>query len=479
MKKTFRRFVSLALALVMAMSLAVSASAAEVTFDLLVDYGNDPTTVSASSITKTSYTTNVVNYGSTKTYICTAPVTITSAEKNYCGLFELNTNVASHMPCEFTDNLWAVNGTHVITEPGSYILVDEPLMGAPIKMTAVLVVKEGSGVPAEPATPGLQNFKKVNTYKVGQYSDVPASHTFSENAKAAYEFDIMQGYGTTFGVSKNITRLASIIIACRLNCIYYNGVNNIDATYSGTTQQRYLAYAKDNGILCDFDDVSQNATRAEFAAILASAFPAEALPAINTVEDNAIPDVGMGVKYADDIYMLYRGGILNGSDAKGTFYPASYINRGAACAIATRMCDTALRKSVNLTAVSSEEVKEAALEVLTEALVAAVCLEVSMETATEALENGNDRALLEEAFLSWELGVETFREAAALCGDYAQLREAKALLLEIADTMEASYNDAYDVTDDALWEDLAEGIMKVFPDKAEKVFELLGEVAGE
>ncbi len=351
MKKTFRRLVSLVLALVMAMSLAVSASAAEVTFDLLVDYGNDPTTVSASSITKTSYTTNVVNYGSTTTYICTAPVTITSAEKNYCGLFELNTKVASHMPCEFTDNLWAVNGTHVITEPGSYILVDEPLMGAPIKMTAVLVVVER---PAAPAEPGLHNFKKVNTYTEGQYSDVPSTHTFSENAKAAYEFDIMQGYGSTFGVGNNITRLASIIIACRLNCIYHEGANNIDERYSGTTQQKYMAYAKDFGILCDFDDVSKNATRAEFAAILASALPEEALSAINNVEDDAIPDVGMGMKYADDIYRLYRAGILNGSDAKGTFYPNSYITRGAACAIATRMCDAALRKSVNLTKIEAE-----------------------------------------------------------------------------------------------------------------------------
>ena len=196
--------------------------------------------------------------------------------------------------------------------------------------------------------PGLHNFMRVNTYTEGQYSDVPSTHTFSENAKAAYEFDIMQGYGTTFGVSNNITRLASIIIACRLNCIYYEGENRIDEAYSGTTQERYMAYAKDFGILCNFDDVSKSATRAEFAAILASAFPEDALKAINTVEDGAIPDVSATAKYADAIYLLYRAGILNGSDAKGTFYPASNINRGAACAIATRMCDESLRKNVTL-----------------------------------------------------------------------------------------------------------------------------------
>ena len=198
-------------------------------------------------------------------------------------------------------------------------------------------------------TGGLHNFARVNTYAEGQYSDVPPGHTFSENVKAGYEFDIMQGYGMTFAVDSNITRLASIIIACRLNCIYDEGANRVEALYSGTTEQIYMAYAKDHGILCDFDDVSKPATRAEFAAILSGAFPHEALSGINTVADGAIPDVGMGVKYADAIYRLYRAGILVGSDAKGTFYPNSYITRGAACAIATRMCDEALRKSVSLT----------------------------------------------------------------------------------------------------------------------------------
>ena len=198
-------------------------------------------------------------------------------------------------------------------------------------------------------TGGLHNFARVNTYAEGQYSDVPVGHTFSENVKAGYEFDIMQGYGTTFAVDSNITRLASIIIACRLNCIYDEGANRVEALYSGTTDQFYMSYAQDHGILCDFDDVSKPATRAEFAAILSGAFPHEALSGINTVADGAIPDVGMGVKYADAIYRLYRAGILVGSDAKGTFYPNSYITRGAACAIATRMCDEALRKSVSLT----------------------------------------------------------------------------------------------------------------------------------
>ena len=205
-------------------------------------------------------------------------------------------------------------------------------------------------LPASAANGSLTNFKKYQTYTVGQYADVPATNTFSENVKAGYEYGIMQGYGTTFGVSNSITRLASIIIACRLNAIYYTGANNIAETYTGTTQEIHLQYANDHDILCNFGDVSKSATRAEFAAILSSALPDEALSEINTVEDNAIPDVSMNIEYSADIYRLYRAGILNGSDKKGTFYPNSNITRGAACAIATRMCDISLRKSVNLSA---------------------------------------------------------------------------------------------------------------------------------
>ena len=210
-------------------------------------------------------------------------------------------------------------------------------------------------LPVSATEAGLANFTKSQTYTVGQYADVPAANTFSENVKAGYEYGIMQGYGTTFGVNNSITRLASIIIACRLNSIYFTGANNIADTYTGTTQEIHLQYAMDHDILCDFDDVSKSATRAEFAAILSSALPDEALVSINTVEDNAIPDVKAGHMYYTDIYRLYRAGIINGSDKKGTFYPDSNITRGAACAIATRMCDEVLRKSVTLVNATAPE----------------------------------------------------------------------------------------------------------------------------
>lgn len=195
---------------------------------------------------------------------------------------------------------------------------------------------------------GLDNFRPANTYTQGQYADVPADNAFAENVKASYEYGLMQGYGTTFGIANDITRLASIIVACRINSIYETGANNIETTYSGTMQEKYLAYAQDHGIFCLFDDYSVSATRAEFAAILSSALPDEALGQQNTVDDGAIPDVQTADRFSDAIYRLYRAGVVVGSDAQGTFYPQARISRGAACAIVTRMVESGLRKSITL-----------------------------------------------------------------------------------------------------------------------------------
>ncbi len=54
-----------------------------------------------------------------------------------------------------------------------------------------------------------------------------------------------------------------------------------------------------------------------FASVLAAALPSEALTAINTIADGAIPDVSYSAYYADAVYLLYRAGVLTGSDTAG------------------------------------------------------------------------------------------------------------------------------------------------------------------
>ncbi|MBQ6808515.1 MAG: S-layer homology domain-containing protein, partial [Firmicutes bacterium] len=98
----------------------------------------------------------------------------------------------------------------------------------------------------------------------------------------------------------------------------------------------------------EYTDMNAIATRAQFASIFAAALPAEALAAINAVEDGKIPDVKMADSYGAAVYKLYNAGILTGNDAVGTFAPMSNIKRSEVAAIVNRMMHAENRKTVAL-----------------------------------------------------------------------------------------------------------------------------------
>lgn len=196
----------------------------------------------------------------------------------------------------------------------------------------------------------LDNFTAQSTYTSGTFTDVADDNIFAENVATAYELGLMNGQSDTiFGINNSITRLETLILACRLHNTYYAIPDGIVVEDWSEAASIYCGYATEYGIYCDFSDWSVAATRSEFAAILSSALPDDALEAINTVEDNSIPDVSVSDTYGEAIYRLYRAGILTGNDTAGTFTGDTQITRGAASAIVTRMADTSLRNEITLT----------------------------------------------------------------------------------------------------------------------------------
>lgn len=196
----------------------------------------------------------------------------------------------------------------------------------------------------------LEHFSQQNTFSSDTFTDVTEAHYFYDNVSTAYELGLMTGQSSsTFGIDASITRLETLILACRLHNIYYAVSDGIVVNDRSEAESIYLAYATEYGIFTDLSDWSVAASRNEFAAILSSAFPDSALEAINSIEDGCIPDVSMDDTYASAIYRLYRAGILTGSDTSGTFYGDTQITRGAAAAIVTRMADSTLRKELTLT----------------------------------------------------------------------------------------------------------------------------------
>lgn len=191
--------------------------------------------------------------------------------------------------------------------------------------------------------PSLSNFEKKESFEEGCFLDVKQDEWYYENVKKAYELGLMKGSSDTFfNADGSVTIAEAITMVARLHSIYNTGEDVFEQTTPW--YKTYVEYALRNKIINeDFVDYDKKANRDEFAYIFSNALPDDALQAINTIEDGAIPDVSMLQEYADSIYRLYRAGVLTGNDEIGTFSPKTTIQRSAVATIITRMAKRELR----------------------------------------------------------------------------------------------------------------------------------------
>ena len=205
------------------------------------------------------------------------------------------------------------------------------------------VTVSGMGNTSKPGN-NLENFKPIYIYN-SQFKDIANNSWYSESVSLVYEYGLMNGKtSTTFAPDGNITIAETIALASRLHSIYYG--DNFIFTQSVPWYETYVTYAQSNGIIANttFTNYNKDITRSQFAEIIASSLPDTAFTEINSIADGAIPDVRLGAEGGNEIYQLYRAGILTGNDQLGTFAPDSFINRASVAAILSRIVDTSLRK---------------------------------------------------------------------------------------------------------------------------------------
>ena len=183
------------------------------------------------------------------------------------------------------------------------------------------------------------------------FVDVPASAWYADAVRDAWANGLIDGVNAThFDPDGSLTVAQAIKLAAALHQRIENGTVTLK---NGSPWYRsYLEYAVEHGVIEEsylgYSAAALNAPvqRAEFAHILYGA--AKPYAAINEIGANALPDVKTGDRYADEIYALYRAGVLNGSDRSGTFYPTSLIRRSEAAAILIRAFDEEARKTLTL-----------------------------------------------------------------------------------------------------------------------------------
>ena len=181
------------------------------------------------------------------------------------------------------------------------------------------------------------------------FSDLSGTEWYYQDIENAYAKGLINGKtASEFAPDDNLTYAEAVKLAACMRQMYLFGYSYLS---NGTPwYQNYVDYCMQEGVISKEYNWNAAATRAGYMEIFANALPDAALEAVNTVVDNAIPDVSMDHPQAEGIYKLYRAGILQGSDEVHNCMPGDIIRRSEVAAILVRMMDVTKRISFSMEA---------------------------------------------------------------------------------------------------------------------------------
>ena len=216
-------------------------------------------------------------------------------------------------------------------------------------LTAVLLTVALLPCAGFAADGSLANFKSDGEAPV--FSDVLPDDWFAPYVRAVSEVGLMIGDGEgRFDPEGDVTLAEVYAVAARIHAIYTTGSKAAADEYENDADKPwfygYVKYCMDKGIMNgEPGDVTQPAFRIECASLLSRALSEKELTEINAIADNAIPDLPLS-QNTENVYRLYRAGVLTGMDEAGNFCPESKVRRSEVAAIVSRLIDLSLRRSV-------------------------------------------------------------------------------------------------------------------------------------
>ena len=208
-----------------------------------------------------------------------------------------------------------------------------------------------------PLTASAAGFTKTRTYKEGTFTDLPKKYYY-DAVVDCYELGILSGTSDTkFSPNSMYTLRDAITVTARMHSIYNGGTGELPK--SDPWYQSAIDYCVKNGLITKDEfgtSYKRNITRAEMATLLVRALPASTWTTKNNV--NALPDVSSATDYYNNIFTLYRAGILQGSDNFGTFNPDSNITRADVAVMIQRCVLPEKRLTFTLTPLSQRDAPE-------------------------------------------------------------------------------------------------------------------------
>ena len=175
-------------------------------------------------------------------------------------------------------------------------------------------------------------------YGWNPFEDISPAAWYYDDVMTAVDAGLINGKTrATFCPDDYLTYAEAVKLAACLNQLWWDG--EVTLSNGWPWYQPYVDYAWWTGILHQEYEWNDYATRGRFLDLFAGALPSSALTRINTVPDDSIPDVSIYDPNADAIYLLYRAGIVQGTDSMHSCRPYDYIKRSEVAAILTRMTD--------------------------------------------------------------------------------------------------------------------------------------------
>lgn len=123
---------------------------------------------------------------------------------------------------------------------------------------------------------------------------------------------------------------------------------NYTANNPGKTLDKLKIRNKDINTWIEEHKNESSITRGEFAHLINIVVDKKNMLEINVIDDNDIPDIQTGHKYYNDIYNIYRWGLMGGTDLIGTFSENGLVTNGQLFAVADHILNPNTRVALSL-----------------------------------------------------------------------------------------------------------------------------------